>query len=107
MCGGVARRATLSTFNKTKNSGDTAVQGGYLDSCESLRTVWLWNEQYVTPDLVESLAGALPEARLYQGFDAAECAFFVTLLSLSHVDAEGALHGQPLPNIKVRPHRMQ
>ena len=79
------------------------VQSGCLDSCESLRTVWLWDEDYVDPELVESLSGALPDARIYQGFDQAECAFFVTLLQLTGGDDEScALHGQPLPNTRVR-----
>ena len=79
------------------------LQDGYLDSCESLRTVWLWNEQYITPELVDALTAALPGAQLYQGFDAVECAFFVTLLSLSELNGTDmpAIHGQPLPNIKV------
>ena len=74
-----------------------------MDSCESLRTVWLWNEQYITPELVDALTAALPDAQLYQGFDAVECAFFVTLLSLTEMNSTDrpALHGQPLPNIKV------
>ena len=81
------------------------VQSGCLDSCESLRTVWLWDENYVDPELVESLCGALPDARIYQGFDQAECAFFVTLLLLTGGDDEPhALHGQPLPNTRVRPY---
>ena len=81
------------------------VQSGCLDSCESLRTVWLWDEDYVDPELVESLSGALPDARIYQGFDQAECAFFVTLLLLTGSDDEShALHGQPLPNIRVCPY---
>ena len=82
------------------------VQSGCLDSCETLRTVWLWDENYVDPELVESLCGALPDARIYQGFDQAECAFFVTLLLLTGGDDEShTLHGQPLPNTRVRPNR--
>ena len=78
------------------------MQSGYLDSCESLRTVWLWDEDYVDPELVESLSGALPDAQIFQGFDQAECAFFVTLLPLTGGDDDShALHGQPLPNIRV------
>lgn len=81
------------------------VQSGYLDSCESLRTVWLWDEDYVDPELVDSLSGALPDAQIFQGFDQAECAFFVTLLPLTGGDDQSqALHGQPLPNIRVCPH---
>ena len=65
--------------------------------------MWLWNEQYVNPELVDALSAALPDAELYQGFDAVECAFFVTLLSLRELTSgyTPALHGQPLPNIKV------
>ena len=65
--------------------------------------MWLWNEEYVTPELVDALSAALPDAQLYQGFDTVECAFFVTLLSLTELNGRDmpALHGQPLPNIKV------